>query len=69
MVEVLVAEVWVCRLAMTTGHLSARLKRYIKENLAPNLHHKTWLAWASLKLDGLMTAVDRESAQRENAGK
>lgn len=37
----------------------ARLKKYLKDNRAPNLHHKTWLLWASLKLDGLMTADDR----------
>ena len=34
----------------------ARLKTYLKENRPPNLHHQTWLLWASLKLDGLMTA-------------
>ena len=24
----------------------ARLKQYLKDNPAPNLHHKTWLLWA-----------------------
>jgi squalene-hopene/tetraprenyl-beta-curcumene cyclase len=38
----------------------ARLKQYLKENRPPNLHHKTWLLWASLKLDGLMTPEERD---------
>jgi squalene-hopene/tetraprenyl-beta-curcumene cyclase len=38
----------------------ARLKQYLKDNPAPNLHHKTWLLWASFKLDGLMTPDERE---------
>jgi squalene-hopene/tetraprenyl-beta-curcumene cyclase len=38
----------------------SRLKQYLKENRPPNLHHKTWLLWAALKLDGLMTADERE---------
>lgn len=36
-----------------------RLKAYLKKNKSPNLHHTTWLLWASLKLDGLMTAAER----------
>ncbi len=38
----------------------SRLKTYLKENRPPNLHHKIWLLWASLKLDGLMTADERD---------
>jgi squalene-hopene/tetraprenyl-beta-curcumene cyclase len=38
----------------------SRLKTYLKENPPPNLHHKAWLLWASLKLDGLMTADERD---------
>lgn len=37
-----------------------RLKSYLKENPAPNLHHRAWLLWASLKLDGLLTPAERE---------
>jgi squalene-hopene/tetraprenyl-beta-curcumene cyclase len=37
----------------------ARLTGYLRKNPAPNLHHKTWLLWASLKLDGLMTRAER----------
>jgi squalene-hopene/tetraprenyl-beta-curcumene cyclase len=42
-----------------------RLKDYLKQNPPPNLHHKTWLLWAALKLDGLMTAVEREKTVKE----
>jgi squalene-hopene/tetraprenyl-beta-curcumene cyclase len=37
----------------------ARLKGYLRKHPPPDLHHKTWLLWASLKLDGLMTAAER----------
>ncbi|MDB5307006.1 MAG: hypothetical protein JWO38_1208, partial [Gemmataceae bacterium] len=53
----------------------ARLKRYLTQNRPLNLHHKTWLLWASLKLDGLMTADERDrtikdllALQREDGG-
>src|SRR5438309_2296211 len=36
-----------------------RLKSYLRKNPPPDLHHKTWLLWASLKLDGLLTPVER----------
>jgi squalene-hopene/tetraprenyl-beta-curcumene cyclase len=39
----------------------ARLKGYLQKNPPPNLHHKTWLLWASVKFDGLMPPA--ESAQ------
>jgi squalene-hopene/tetraprenyl-beta-curcumene cyclase len=38
----------------------ARLKGYLRKNPPPNLHHKTWLLWASLKLDGLITPAERK---------
>jgi squalene-hopene/tetraprenyl-beta-curcumene cyclase len=37
----------------------ARLRVYLRKNPPPDLHHKTWLLWASLKLDGLMTPAQR----------
>lgn len=37
----------------------ARLKKYFRQNPPPNLHHKIWLLWASLKLDGLMPSEER----------
>jgi squalene-hopene/tetraprenyl-beta-curcumene cyclase len=43
----------------------SRLKRYLTQNSPPNLHHKTLLLWASLKLDGLMTPVEREQTIKE----
>jgi squalene-hopene/tetraprenyl-beta-curcumene cyclase len=36
-----------------------RLRSYLKANPAPDLHHKTFLLWASTRLDGLMTESDR----------
>jgi squalene-hopene/tetraprenyl-beta-curcumene cyclase len=43
----------------------ARLKHYLKQNPPPNLHHKTWLLWASLKLDGLLTPAEREKTIKD----
>jgi squalene-hopene/tetraprenyl-beta-curcumene cyclase len=37
----------------------ARLKNYFQRNPPPNLHHKLWLLWASLGLEGLMTDGER----------
>jgi squalene-hopene/tetraprenyl-beta-curcumene cyclase len=53
----------------------ARLVRYLKKTPAPDLHHKTYLLWASLALDGLMDRAERErttkallALQREDGG-
>lgn len=43
----------------------SRLKEYLKKNPAPNLHHRTMLLWASLKLEGLMTAEERAKTIKE----
>lgn len=43
----------------------ARLTSYLKKNPPPNLHHKTWLLWASIKLDGLMTPAEREQITKD----
>jgi squalene-hopene/tetraprenyl-beta-curcumene cyclase len=43
----------------------ARLQEYFRKNPPPNLHHKTMLLWASLKLDGLMTPAEREKTIKE----
>jgi squalene-hopene/tetraprenyl-beta-curcumene cyclase len=52
-----------------------RLRRYFEKTPAPNLHHKTYLLWASLALDGLMDKDERErtlkallALQREDGG-
>jgi squalene-hopene/tetraprenyl-beta-curcumene cyclase len=53
----------------------SRLKQYLKKNPPPDLHHKVWLLWASVKLDGLMDRPEREQTvkdllalQREDGG-
>jgi squalene-hopene/tetraprenyl-beta-curcumene cyclase len=35
--------------------------RYFRTHKAPNLHHRTMLLWAATKLDGLMSAEEREA--------
>jgi squalene-hopene/tetraprenyl-beta-curcumene cyclase len=53
----------------------ARLRRYFQKTPAPDLHHKAYLLWASLALDGLMDKAERErtlrallALQREDGG-
>jgi squalene-hopene/tetraprenyl-beta-curcumene cyclase len=43
----------------------AKLKQYLQKTPAPDLHHKAWLMWASLKLDDLMSKNERETTIRE----
>jgi len=52
-----------------------RLVRYFEKTPAPDLHHKTYLLWASLGLDGLMDKAERQrtvnallALQREDGG-
>src|SRR5262245_18585884 len=52
-----------------------RLTGYLRKNQPPDLHHKIWLLWASVKLDGLVTPVERGQTikdvlalQREDGG-
>ncbi len=40
----------------------AKLKAYFKKVPPPDLHHTAMLLWASTKLDGLMTAAERNRA-------
>jgi squalene-hopene/tetraprenyl-beta-curcumene cyclase len=42
-----------------------KLRRYLKTNPAPTLHHKAVLLWASQRLDGLMTPRLREATVKE----
>jgi squalene-hopene/tetraprenyl-beta-curcumene cyclase len=37
-----------------------QLRRYFAKTSAPDLHHKIYLLWASLALDGLMDKAERE---------
>jgi squalene-hopene/tetraprenyl-beta-curcumene cyclase len=41
------------------------LRKYLREHEAPDLHHRTFLLWASSKLDGLMTPEQRERTRAE----
>jgi squalene-hopene/tetraprenyl-beta-curcumene cyclase len=41
-----------------------RLRSYLKTHPAPDLHHKTFLLWASTRLDGLMTVAERDETIR-----
>jgi squalene-hopene/tetraprenyl-beta-curcumene cyclase len=43
----------------------AKLRKYFKANPPPNLHHKTMLLWASLKIDGLMMADEQQATIKE----
>jgi squalene-hopene/tetraprenyl-beta-curcumene cyclase len=43
----------------------AKLKGYLKQNPPPNLHHKAFLLWASLKFEGLMTPEERKKTANE----
>lgn len=43
----------------------ARLRGYLRKNPPPDLHHKTWLLWASLKFDGLMTPAERATTVKD----
>jgi squalene-hopene/tetraprenyl-beta-curcumene cyclase len=43
----------------------AKLQNYLQGTSAPNLHHKTWLMWASTKLNGLMTKEERQQTIAE----
>jgi squalene-hopene/tetraprenyl-beta-curcumene cyclase len=38
-----------------------RLRSYLREHPAPDLHHQTFLLWASTRLDGLMSPSDRDA--------
>jgi hypothetical protein len=43
----------------------ARLKGYLRKNPPPDLHHRTWLLWASLGLDGLLAPAQREQTIKD----
>ena len=43
----------------------AKLRGYFEKTPPPSLHHKAWLLWASLKLDGLMNKDERQKTIRE----
>jgi squalene-hopene/tetraprenyl-beta-curcumene cyclase len=39
----------------------AKLRGYFRKVPAPTLHHKVWLLWASARVEGLMTAAERDA--------
>lgn len=43
----------------------ARLRDYLKRTPAPDLHHKAFLLWASLKIDGLMSPEEQQATLKE----
>ncbi|MBI5773525.1 MAG: hypothetical protein HZA89_07255 [Verrucomicrobia bacterium] len=42
-----------------------KLRAYFEKTPPPSLHHKAWLLWASLKLDGLMSNEQRKATTAE----
>jgi squalene-hopene/tetraprenyl-beta-curcumene cyclase len=42
-----------------------KLRAYFKNNPAPDLHHKAILLWASQRVDGLMSAPEKEATVKE----
>jgi squalene-hopene/tetraprenyl-beta-curcumene cyclase len=42
-----------------------KLKEYLRKTPPPSLHHKAWLLWASAKLNGLLTASERQQTIKE----
>jgi squalene-hopene/tetraprenyl-beta-curcumene cyclase len=38
-----------------------RLRAYFSKNRAPSFHHRVMLLWASMRIEGLMTAAERSS--------
>ncbi len=43
----------------------ARLRRYLRANPPPDLHHTAWLVWASVRLDGLLAPAERDRAVKD----
>jgi squalene-hopene/tetraprenyl-beta-curcumene cyclase len=42
-----------------------KLRAYFKHTAPPSLHHKAWLLWASVRLDGLLSANEQQAAIKE----
>jgi squalene-hopene/tetraprenyl-beta-curcumene cyclase len=45
-----------------------KLREYFKNNPPPNLHHRIWLLWASIKIDGLMSQQERDRTIQDVLG-
>jgi squalene-hopene/tetraprenyl-beta-curcumene cyclase len=42
-----------------------KLRGYFRKTPAPTLHHRGWLLWASVKVDGLMSVAEREKTIKD----
>lgn len=42
-----------------------RLRGYLRTNPPPTLHHRSWLLWASVRLDGLMSKQEQAQTVKE----
>jgi squalene-hopene/tetraprenyl-beta-curcumene cyclase len=42
-----------------------KLRDYLAKHPPPNLHHRSWLLWASMRLDGLMSSADKQQTIKE----
>jgi squalene-hopene/tetraprenyl-beta-curcumene cyclase len=45
------------------AHGIEKLRRYLHDHQPPDLHHRTFLLWASLKVDGLMTKEEQNETK------
>jgi squalene-hopene/tetraprenyl-beta-curcumene cyclase len=43
----------------------AKIRNYLQKNAAPNLHHRAVLLWASMQVEGLMTADERAKTVKD----
>ena len=46
-----------------------KVRRYLRSNRTPSLHHRIMLAWASLRVDGLMRELERKEILEEMLSK
>jgi squalene-hopene/tetraprenyl-beta-curcumene cyclase len=42
-----------------------KLKAFLRKTPAPSLHHKAWLLWASMKLDGFLTTAECQQTVKD----
>ncbi len=42
-----------------------KLRGYFRKTPAPTLHHRAWLLWASVKVDGLVSTAEREQSIKD----
>ncbi|HRJ09388.1 MAG TPA: terpene cyclase/mutase family protein [Prosthecobacter sp.] len=42
-----------------------KMRAYLKKTPAPNLHHRAWLLWAAVRLDGLLSDEEKQVIIRD----